>query len=429
MSWETKRLNEVANVFSGYAFKSSDMDKQEGIPLLKIKNIHDKKVDKDCETFLNPSAFKKNYQKFFLQKDDFLVAMTGQGSVGRIGKMRSFKEGFLVNQRVGIVRVNKAIADPEFIYQSLATDDTEGMYFNLAMGAGQPNLSPKDIGSANVPFPPLPIQQKIAAILAAYDDLIENNLKRIKLLEEIAQITYEEWFVRLRFPGHESTHINLETGLPEGWQEVGLSDLITKLESGSRPKGGIDKNLNEGVPSVGAENVIGLGRYNYSSEKLVPEEFFSKMKRGKICQKDILIYKDGAYIGKTSMFQDNFPHQICAVNEHVFLINSAEEFFQNYLFFTLSREDYYLKMQGLNSNAAQPGLNQEKLKSLYLIKPLDKNIEDFNSHIEPMVRSIFALAKQNRLLQNARDILLPRLMTGVIDVESYDPAQLIKEAA
>lgn len=226
-NWPSRKLKDVANVFSGHAFKSSDMNKSSGIPLLKIKNINGKKVNKDCETFLDTAAYKKKYNRFLLQKDNFLVAMTGQGSVGRIGKMRSYEKGFLVNQRVGIIRVNSKIADPEFVYQSLATDDTEGMYFSLAMGAGQPNLSPKDIGSVNIPYPPLSIQQKIAGILSAYDDLIENNLKRIKLLEELAQITYEEWFVRLRFPGHESIPINSETNLPEGWEKTRLEeDLI-----------------------------------------------------------------------------------------------------------------------------------------------------------------------------------------------------------
>ncbi len=171
------------------------------------------------------------------------------------------------------------------------------------------------------------------------------------------------------------------------------------------------------MPSIGAESVLGLGKYNYGKEKLILEFFYNKMRKGKIDQKDILIYKDGAYIGKTSMFQDGFPYKKCVVNEHVFLINTESESLQNFLFFTLNRKEYFDKMQGLNSNAAQPGINQEKLKSLLIILANIELIIDFNEVVEPRVKLIFSLAKQNQLLKEARDILLPRLMSGMIDVD------------
>lgn len=398
MTWETKKLHEVANVFSGYAFKSSDMDKQEGIPLIKIKNIHDKKVDKNCETYLNQLAFKKNYQRFFLQKDDFLVAMTGQGSVGRIGKMRSYVEGFLVNQRVGIVRVNKDIADPEFVYQSLATDDTEGMYFNLAMGAGQPNLSPKDIGSANVPFPPLPIQKKIGSLLAAYDDLIENNLKRIKLLEEMAQITYEEWFVRLRFPGHESTPINPETGMPEGWERTRLQDLLVLQRGFDLPT----KDRIEGdVPVYASTGVTG---------------FHNQVK----------VKAPGVMTGRSGtlghIMYSNIDFWPLNTTLWVKEFKGISPIFAYYLLRSLNFENY-------NSGVAVPTLNRNDVHLVHVLKPEERIVDLFTDNLNPIFVLLDKLKDQNQRLREARDILLPRLMSGVIDVESYDPAQLLKEAA
>jgi type I restriction enzyme S subunit len=111
------------------------------------------------------------------------------------------------------------------------------------------------------------------------------------------------------------------------------------------------------------------------------------------------------------------------------LINTKENFYQNYLYFTLSREDYFLKMQGLNSNSAQPGLNQEKIGGLEVVKVENGVIEKFNRVVEPLVTKIFNLAKTNQRLREARDILLPRLMTGVIDAEKYQPENLLKEIA
>jgi type I restriction enzyme S subunit len=255
---------------------------------------------------------------------------------------------------------------------------------------------------------------KISDILVSYDSLIENNKKQIKLLEEAAQRLYKEWFVDLRFPGYENTPI--VDGVPEGWEKHTLSEISCRLESGSRPKGGIDTSIMDGVPSIGAENVIGLGKYNFASEKFVKKDFFSKMKRGKLKDRDILIYKDGAYIGRTSLFQDGFPYKEASVNEHVFLLHSDDESLQYYLFFTLYQHEYYLKMQKLNKNAAQPGINSKAMLSLPITLPSKNNVNDFNTFVNPIMKSIFALSKQNRNLELARNCFLPKLMNGEIEV-------------
>ena len=265
-----------------------------------------------------------------------------------------------------------------------------------------------------IPFPDIETQRRIASILSAYDDLIENNQKQIKLLEEAAQRLYKEWFADLHFPGYEN--IKVVDGVPEGWRKCELGELECRIESGSRPKGGIDSSITHGIPSVGAENVIGLGKYNYSSEKLISEEFFSTMKKGKIQDRDILIYKDGAYIGRTSLFQDSFPHDIATVNEHVFLLHMEEEILQYYIFFTLYQKEYFDKMQKLNKNAAQPGINQKAIKSLDVIIPRIELISKFNKCVSPIMKSIFSKAKQINQCLEARDRLLPKLMSGELEV-------------
>lgn len=281
---------------------------------------------------------------------------------------------------------------------------------SIAVGAAQDNLSLEKLLTFKIPTPPLSTQRKIASILSAYDDLIENNLKRIKLLEEKAAIGYSTEFGNYQVSNKEFT------SLPKGWSVKTIGEIYGKLESGSRPKGGIDKELKEGIASVGAENVIGLGKYNYQSEKLITLAFFENMNRGIIEDRDILIYKDGAYIGKTTLFQDGFPHEKCCVNEHVFLLTSKDVRYQYFLFFTLNQRLYFEKMQQLNANAAQPGINQESLKSLKLIWPSEDKIEEFNKEVVASVKLIFVLAKQNTKLREARDILLPKLMNGQIEV-------------
>jgi type I restriction enzyme S subunit len=280
----------------------------------------------------------------------------------------------------------------------------------ISEGTARENLSLEKLLSVKLPTPPLETQIKIASILSAYDDLIENNLTRIKLLEEKVQLHFYSDFGEYQFGDKEPTN------LPNGWTMKSIGEIHRKLESGSRPKGGIDKELKTGIASIGAENVLGLGKYNYQNEKFITEEFFEKMSRGKIQDKDILIYKDGAYIGKTTLFQDSFPHDKCCVNEHVFLLRASDELYQNYLFFTLYQKLYFDKMQQLNANAAQPGINQESLKSLKILYPNKKAVESFNLRVEHLMKLIFSLAKQNTKLREARDILSPRLMSGQIEV-------------
>ncbi|MBV6513829.1 MAG: hypothetical protein FMNOHCHN_03385 [Ignavibacteriaceae bacterium] len=306
------------------------------------------------------------------------------------------------------VRLNQEKADPLFYYYFFKSPYSNMK--SLVQQGVQAGIRGSELKDLIVIFPPLPTQRKIAGILSAYDDLIENNLKRIKLLEERARLHYRDFF-----GAYQTSHIVTEN-LPKGWHIRKLGEIYSKLESGSRPKGGIDKDLAEGIPSIGAENVIGLGKYNYQSEKYIMDSFYENMTRGKVEDRDILIYKDGAYIGKTSLFQDGFPHAKCCVNEHVFLLHSSDKNYQYYLYFTLSQQLYFNKMQQLNANAAQPGINQESLKSLNLVWPHAEKVSEFNLLVQNCVKLIFTLAKQITKLREARDIVLPKLMSGQIEV-------------
>lgn len=326
------------------------------------------------------------------------------GYVSRWNEPIFVTDGFLIEPKEAV--------DFDYLYYLLKYHQPQLQ--GLQGGAAIPHVNPRIINAIEVIFPSIDEQTAIADILSDYDNLIENNQKQIKLLEEAAQRLYKEWFIDFRFPGHEDTPI--VDGVPEGWKKCLLGDINCSLESGSRPKGGIDASLVDGVPSIGAENVIGLGCYNYSSEKLITKDFFSKMKRGKLCDKDILIYKDGAYIGRTSLFQDGFPHLEAAVNEHVFLLHAADEHIQYYLFFTLYQQEYYQKMQKLNKNAAQPGINSKAMMSLPVLLPTEDILDGFDSFATPLMHKIFNLAKQNRRLELARDRLLPKLMSGEIEV-------------
>lgn len=414
MSWETVKLGDIsANIQTGpfgSQLHQSDYSEQ-GTPVIMPKDLLNGHISE-----LSIARVSQNHvdrlSRHKVEVGDILYSR--RGDVGRCAFATEKEQGWLCGTGCLRVTIDTEKAVTKFVFYQLQKPETVGWIEKHAVGATMLNLNTSILSDVPIEVPCLDIQKRIVDILSAYDTLIENNQKQIKLLEEAAQRLYKEWFVDLRFPGHEN--VKIVDGVPEGWKQCLLGDINCSLESGSRPKGGIDASLVDGVPSIGAENVIGLGCYNYSSEKLITKEFFSKMKRGKLCDKDILIYKDGAYIGRTSLFQDGFPHLEAAVNEHVFLLHAADEHIQYYLFFTLYQQEYYQKMQKLNKNAAQPGINSKAMMSLPVLLPTEDILDRFDSFAMPLMHKIFNIAKQNRQLELARDRLLPKLMSGELEV-------------
>lgn len=306
--------------------------------------------------------------------------------------------------------VKKEVANPYYIYRYLKTLDLSG----YDTGASIPSMTQKTYNSIKVFLPPLVTQHKVASVLAAYDSLIDNNQKRIKLLEQMAENLYKEWFVRFRFPGYEN--VEFEEGKPKGWCLERLGDFGIVLETGSRPKGGIDSSIDDGIPSLGAEAINGLAEFDYNNLKLVPQDHYDKMKKGKNKGNHILLYKDGAYIGKVTIFRNDFPFKIYSINEHVFFLNTKDEAYQNYLYFTLHQPSLFSLMQNLNRNAAQPGLSQQDIYRIKVMKPTKDVVCAFNSFIEPIFNEVFNLAKEIHLLSHQRDLLLPRLMSGKLSI-------------
>ena len=271
-------------------------------------------------------------------------------------------------------------------------------------------------------------QQKIAKILSDIDDKIEVLHQINDNLAELAKTIYDYWFVQFDFPDENGKPYKTSGGkmvyndilkreIPEGWEVKKLGEVIEPLESGKRPKGGIDKTLKEGIPSLGAECIDELGIFNFSSTRYIPYSFQNKITSGVIKNNDILIYKDGAYVGKTTIFKDNFPFDYATINEHIFLMRAKNVLFQNFLLFTLKQKNYFDIMQSLGQKAAQPGLNQEDLKSIKILVPNQKNITDFYTYSEKLLISIFKNANQSKELQSLRDWLLPMLMNGQISVK------------
>ncbi len=355
-------------------------------------------------------------KKFFVEQGDLLFArqsLVAEGA-GKCSIVKFFNEPTTFESHLIRVRLNQKVANPWYYYYlfQLKSNPIKAIINQCA----QAGIRGSELVRVKVSNPPLPTQQKIASILSAYDNLIQNYKKQIEALQTAASELYKEWFVRFRFPGYQTTEF--ENGIPKGWKYLKLSELGYEVESGNRPAGGIDDSLEDGIPSLGAESIDKLGYFDYSNVKLVPREFYDNMKRGHGKDNDILLYKDGAYIGKVTLFRNDFPFKEYAVNEHVFLLRSNNKNYQNYLYFTLKMPQYFTQMQNLNRNAAQPGLARGDLDRIKILVSNERVIEKFNKFVNPMIDNIFSKSKQITNLTQQRDLLLPRLMSGKLGVKN-----------
>ena len=381
-----------------------------GTALIRSQNIYNTEFAHDGLAFIDDQTAEK-MKGVSIESSDILLNITGD-SVARCCQVPDDVLPARVNQHVSIVRPDQDKLHPRYLMYYLVSPFMQAIMLSLAGSGGtRKALTKTMIERFRIPLPDLPKQRKIASILSAYDDLIENNQRRIALLERAARELYREWFVRLRFPGHE--HTRIVYGVPEGWEQRTLRDVLSSLESGGRPKGGAKE---EGIPSIGAENVTGIGQYDFTKEKYVPEVYFDTMRKGVLRSRDVVVYKDGANIGRSSYFGDGFPHEKCAVNEHVFILRVLPEVGQSFLYFWVAQDKTRQRIANLNANTAQPGVSQGKLKSLVFVQPSRVIADQFNEDVEPVIQQVFLLARANHRLIEARDLLLPRLMSGEVAV-------------
>ncbi|MEA2039081.1 MAG: restriction endonuclease subunit S [Thermodesulfobacteriota bacterium] len=324
-----------------------------------------------------------------------------EGEIIIIGRVGAYCGATYYENRPVWVSDNALAATPKdnnnakYIYYFLKNMDLN----QHAEGSSHPLVTQTLLNSIDIEFSDEESEQKtIASVLSSLDDKIDLLHRQNKTLKAMAETLFRQWFVE---------------EAQEGWEEKRLGDILTTIESGSRPKGGIDPDLKHGIPSIGAENINGLGNYNYGSTKYITSEYFEKMKRGIVQDYDVLIYKDGAYIGKKSMFAKGFPFKKSAINEHVFILRTKSIFLQIFLYFALEQEELAL----LNANSAQPGLNQTSMKSFELLLPKSELIGMFGQTIMPLIDKIFSNGNQIRTLEKLRDTLLPKLMSGEVRVE------------
>lgn len=321
----------------------------------------------------------------------------------RMGLGRAFISGvdMAINQDLKALYPNEKIDNIFLLYTILFNKD---VIEALGSGATVKGIKLETLKSIKFLLPPLETQRKIAKILSNYDDLIENNLKRIKILEEMAQQTYEEWFVRMRFPGHESATINPETGLPEGWEKVKLGEVCNFSQGLQVP---IEKQFtqfsNELIRFIRIVDVTQNTndiRYIESPKSLNQFVHF----------KDVFMVRYGAPQVVTNY------HGIIANNFFRININDENKLKRKFLFSFLNRNEIKENLLAMSVSATMPAISFKSFSTLDIILPEIEVQAKFHKYVDTTYDLILNLQNQNQRLREARDILLPRLMMGMVEV-------------
>jgi type I restriction enzyme, S subunit len=385
--WPLKRMCDLCEITSSKRIFAADYV-SEGVPFYRGKEITERykgNLDVSTELFISEKKFKEIEHKFGVPKSGDLL-LTSVGTLGSVYVVKPddrfyFKDGNLTWFR------NFEGLESHFLYYWLGSPQGRAELRKATIGSSQSAFTIILLKGMEIELPPPITQRKIAAILSAYDDLIENNLRRIKILEEMAQNLYREWFVKFRFPGHQNARfVDSPMGrIPEGWEVKRLGEIL-ELKYGKALK---KEERREGsVPVYGSSGVVG-----FHDKSLVNGP-------------GIIVGRKGN-VGSVFWSNENF-YPI----DTVYFVSSDIPL--RFLFYDLQTKNF------INNDAAVPGLNRNQAYSLETVVAPSDVLAEFCQFADDFERQAMNLRLKNNNLRCTRDLLLPKLISGEVDVAELD---------
>lgn len=386
MIWESKTLGEISlsiqtGPFGSQLHQSDYTD--EGTPVVMPKDLVNGTISEESIARVSKEHVER-LEKHKIQEGDILYSR--RGDVGRCAFTSEREVGWLCGTGCLKVRVDIEKVEPKFVFYQLQKAETIGWVVNHAVGSTMLNLNTSILSAVPVDIPEIEIQRKIVSILAAYDELIENNQKQIKLLEEAAQRLYKEWFVDLRFPGHED--IAIVDGVPIEWNKGTLGNIAVFKRGKTITKAQVQEG---GVPVVAGG--LEPAYYHNKANTVAPV---------------ITVSGSGANAGFSRLYNVDVFASDCSF---------ADRETTPYLFFAYCfLKDNKASLDALQKGAAQPHVYAKDINALELAIPTEDKLKDFCDLVSSYFEKIKVLQKQIEILSQARDRLLPKLMNGEIEV-------------
>jgi len=386
--------------------KHGDCENEEnsGYYFISCKDIFDGQINYKKARQITKADFEETHKRTMLEVDDILL--TNSGTIGRMAFVtdREATTKTTFQKSVAIIKPDKQKVLPRYLYYQL--QNCVPQFINSSNGSAQKNLLLSTMRTFQIEIEEnCEKQEKIANTLFAYDDLIENNQRQIKLLEEAAQRLYKEWFVDLRFPGHENTKI--VDGVPEGWNWCKLEDAIQ-----FDPKVTLTKER--------MKQFIPMSALSTSSMVLDESQFTETTSNSgsKFQNGDTLLARITPCLenGKTA-YVSGLKSSEGAVGSTEYIVMRAKTI-NAYMVYLLARTDDF-RQSAINSMSGSDGrqrVKSDKLKMLDYLHPTSELVEKFENVEEPIFEKIYRLSKQMQQAKQARDLLLPKLMSGEVEV-------------
>lgn len=404
MIWKSSELSEISRIGDGAHASLKRIES--GIPYLTAKNITKSGIDFGEMDYISEETYDKHFKEKASaltrpEKDDILYSIIG--SIGGVYVMQDEKMG--VSSSVAIIRAKSEMVLPRYLAYFLKSSAFDAQIQAIKGGVAQGFMSLGKLGTVSIMYPDdIDYQKKIVNILATYDELIENNQKQIKLLEEAAQRLYKEWFVDLRFPGYED--VDIVDGVPRGWNVYKIGERFVTVLGGTPSRtnasywGGTIPWINSGEVNncriiKESEFISELG-LNKSSTKLMPKH-------------TTVLAITGATLGQVSYTEI----EACA-NQSVVGIIDESQFHSIYLYLYMCDKIWH--MIGKATGGAQQHINKDIVNEYPVVLPDVETVSKLNGFVEPLFNKISMLYKENIELTEARDRLLPKLMSGEIEV-------------
>ena len=411
--WTRKPLGDVADVISGYAFNSSEFGER-GVPVIKIKNIRVGSVDLS-EADRVDEKFLTIPERYHVRAGDILISLTGShisqpnSVVGRVARHTACLPTCLLNQRGGKVMVrDRSSCDLSFLFYALSEPETMRAIAMMAHGAAsQANVSPSQVESVEIPFPPLPVQRRIAGILSAYDELMENSQRRIRLLEAMARALYREWFVHFRFPGHEK-HPRVASPLgdiPQGWEVKKLADVADVNRAQINARSAPDELHYIDIASVSPGQIDSITSYVFAD---APGRARRIVQHG-----DVLWSCVRPNRRSHAQVMHPEPDTIASTG---FAVLTATKVPFTFLYFATTTDDFVAFLTNNATGSAYPAVSGATFEKADLLIPPAPLLKKFGAATIPMAEQIHALHRKIQNLRRTRDLLLPRLLSGQVNL-------------
>jgi len=411
-AYPTVPLREVCESIE-YGYTASSTTEPVGPRFLRITDIVPERLDWESVPFCEIEP--KKLAKHRLRTGDIVIARTG-ATTGWAKFIKDPPDAVFASY---LVRVQPAASvDARFVGFVVESSVYKDFIQQHMGGAAQPNANAQILTSYEIPVPPLPVQRRIAGILSAYDELMENSQRRIRILEAMAHSLYREWFVQFRFPGHEKLpRVASPLGdIPQGWEVKSLNDLVDDIVDyrGKTPKKLNGDWSDEGILALSALNVKGGRLVSLEKSRCVNEDLYSRWMKNPLRRGDILMTSE-APLGELYFLCKE--ERYCLSQRLFSLRANSRVIAPVILYLSMESEQTQHELRSRASGATVSGIRQSELRKITIVVPPRSMQERAAPILQRLAEQKFTLDAQIQNLRQTRDLLLPRLLSGQLGID------------